>query len=68
MSYGCISRGDVILAEKGFGNRNFHQMAQSALGDLSFNMNRKTTVPLDELVLAADEKFISFLSSKCILV
>lgn len=49
--YGCISRGNVILAEKGFGNDNYFQISSSTLSDLQFTMNKKTTVPHDNLLV-----------------
>jgi len=49
--YSCISRGNVVLVEKGFGNDNYYNISAAVLSDLSFNMNRKTTVPQDNFLV-----------------
>jgi len=49
MFYGCIARSNVVLVEKSFGNQNYLMVAQSVLQDLNFGMNKKTTVPQDDM-------------------
>lgn len=50
IAYSCISRRDVILVDKTIGAGNYQQNVKSVLTDLSFTVDRKTTLPYDEWV------------------